>query len=159
MSVSIINEAPLINIKVTSEEYTGHLDRQRNWEALRGLLNGVTAVADIVFNEDVAIAGDFSATGRLLVMQVSGGKWVTLYVPAMTHASADNSASDTFIPSDYRPSGNGVQNVYRFTGAQINKVTVGPSGLINFEYVDWAGAGRADTTTGMPFSITWYIDD
>lgn len=112
----------------------------------------------IVAQQSFSVGGDFSATGYARKTKGSGGNWVEVWLPIMTHSvSSQPISSSGDLPSTYRPAEtNG--DCYA-AGAVVREVAVQSSGTIVYSYRDWSGSLTTQSTTSRPSTLRYFIPD
>jgi hypothetical protein len=126
------------------------------------LLDGVTKVGDVVYNQALNPDNQFtSGTGWLTVIQTSATPTYQCTYTAKTawgHASASiRGTSAGLIPAAYRPAATNIANIYRINSQSVREVVINADGSIDLVYFDWAGSAYNDTTSVEGFSVSWVI--
>lgn len=124
------------------------------------LLDGVTSVADIVYDDDIAVGGDFSSGSvHLLAVRGNAGYHCTLTVNQnLPHSSDYTASTGTIIPSTYWPSV-ATTNAYATGASAVKEISVSLGGNITFQYNDNTGNNRNDIGTITGCSVSWYVAD
>lgn len=111
----------------------------------------------VIYDDEIALGGNFSTNARLLVTAAIEGVSCDLYVPASSHSSTHVPSSNSgVIPSAYRPAALQAA-LYQITGSAVSRIQVTDTGTVSFLYADWAGVSFAQTSTGIGCHISWYV--
>lgn len=102
--------------------------------------------------------GNDTTSGELWCSRV--GNMVTLLISGLQHENTDNLvlAASAYVPEEYRPVGNPVENICNMTGARVLLWRVNLVGSMEIIYRDWNGNFvNANSIGSRDISISYII--